>query len=316
MNKFAIVCFFRGNNKRLIEELKKIGYTTKSYFENSEAFISHYITIHTDGTYGFTYSGISILAFDCGTNEDFFLKVASIRHQEYLKNIKKQNNMNKIYQVKESDLIGDIEGFPIEIAQAIINHQYEQYGFNDIGLLQKDILGVFTWYTTLEGHIFWNRVISEKKFDLFFKEYPKKEIMNDKTYKVTRQQMGEIYSIACLEWKDKISNITSEYFSSFVNEVSLPHKIVKEMFDAATDEQKKVLESIFIDYNKKVIKEGTSVMASDGYSWILGFYSGGNEVNVYINAAKKGCPLVYKHIVPVSDFNFDNPESNISKSIV
>lgn len=168
--------------------------------------------------------------------------------------------MNKIYQVKESDLIGDIEGFPIEVVQKMVDYQVAQKCFVDISVFQlkgRTTHSGFSWAKTEEGFLFWDSVISRRQFDVFFKKYPKKIIMDYEVYKVTRRQMEQIHSIACALWKSKIAKLTDAYFMTFSDEAYLPHSVVKEMFDAATVEQQKVLKSIFIDYNKKVITEGT-----------------------------------------------------------
>ena len=60
------------------------------------------------------------------------------------------------------------------------------------------------------------------------------------------------------------------------------------------------------------LPEGTKVMCSDSeYNWELRIYKGKNRCGV------PGVPNTYewKYIVPVSDFDFENIESNINKSI-
>ena len=77
------------------------------------------------------------------------------------------------YKVKKEDLIGELEGFPIEIAQKMVNYQANP----DVSVFQKclDInhtLGGFTWAMSPEGSNFWNDVIINKKFNKFFEKYP------------------------------------------------------------------------------------------------------------------------------------------------
>lgn len=80
-----------------------------------------------------------------------------------------------IYQVKETDLIGDIEGFPIEVVQMMVQRQFEQNGICDVLELQKCSLGGFTWSKTEEGVSFWSGILESKNFDLFFSRYPKEQ---------------------------------------------------------------------------------------------------------------------------------------------
>lgn len=62
------------------------------------------------------------------------------------------------------------------------------------------------------------------------------------------------------------------------------------------------------------LKEGDPVMVSnsDGYGWQLAYYCGGNSASFY-----KGVdPIERDLIVPIKDFDFENIESNIHKSVV
>lgn len=68
------------------------------------------------------------------------------------------------------------------------------------------------------------------------------ETMN---YKVTRQQMKEIYDIACSTWKPKIKALTEKYIGALDDEGELPEEVVKEMKSAATTEQKPLIDRIF-----------------------------------------------------------------------
>lgn len=79
-------------------------------------------------------------------------------------------------KVTKKDLIGNLEGFPIEVVEKMLQKQYKQYGKKDISVFQNnrdsDIRG-FVWEKTIEGHNFWNNVIRHKNFDIFFERYPK-----------------------------------------------------------------------------------------------------------------------------------------------
>lgn len=80
-------------------------------------------------------------------------------------------------KVDTSDLIGDLENFPIEIVEKMLQKQYEQSGKIDISVFQKykrsDIQrGGFHWADTIEGHGFWYSIIAKQKFDMFFTYYP------------------------------------------------------------------------------------------------------------------------------------------------
>lgn len=81
-------------------------------------------------------------------------------------------------KVTQKDLIGDLENFPIEVVEKMLQEQYKQVGKINISVFQNykrsDIQrGGFHWENTIEGHGFWYSVIVEEKFDVFFKYYPK-----------------------------------------------------------------------------------------------------------------------------------------------
>lgn len=80
-----------------------------------------------------------------------------------------------IYIVKHSDLVGEISDFPIEVVQKMVERQYEQKGFCDVSVFQRDKTdGVrgFSWVDTIEQGTFWSNVISGRRWDLFFERHP------------------------------------------------------------------------------------------------------------------------------------------------
>lgn len=81
-------------------------------------------------------------------------------------------------KVNTKDLIGDLENFPIEVVEKMLEYQYNQLGKIDIAVFQYNKIsdaqrGGFQWNTTIEGHKFWDDVITLKKFDVFFERYAK-----------------------------------------------------------------------------------------------------------------------------------------------
>ena len=81
-------------------------------------------------------------------------------------------------KIKKEDLIGQIEYFPLEVVQRMVECQIEQNFKEDVSVFQvsknagKDDKG-FVWYNTSEGFDFWNKVINLGFFDKFFEKYPK-----------------------------------------------------------------------------------------------------------------------------------------------
>ena len=83
-----------------------------------------------------------------------------------------------MYKVEERDLVKDIQGFPIEVVQKMLEYQVSQGNKEDVSIFQNRIAADktakgFDWKDTEEGMAFWNSVINKKKFDIFFNKYPK-----------------------------------------------------------------------------------------------------------------------------------------------
>ena len=81
---------------------------------------------------------------------------------------------NIMFAVSERDLIGELDDFPPEIVQRMLECQYEQTGKVSIKELQE--IGAakgFDWRNTLEGASFWISIVYYRMFDLFFSRYPK-----------------------------------------------------------------------------------------------------------------------------------------------
>lgn len=87
--------------------------------------------------------------------------------------------MKAIFKVEQSDLVGGIKDFPIELVDKMIEEQVKQGNKADVEVFQKNITtdaedGGFDWDKTDDDIDFWQEVIGEGNFDLFFKKYPKK----------------------------------------------------------------------------------------------------------------------------------------------
>ncbi|MGL5913090.1 MAG: hypothetical protein ACRCZB_02910 [Bacteroidales bacterium] len=83
-------------------------------------------------------------------------------------------------KVTKEDLQGEIKDFPIEVVHRMCECQVEQgnefcpYSFKgtaSLGVLD----GGFCWLDTSEGQDFWEEIINDKNFELFFAKYPRQE---------------------------------------------------------------------------------------------------------------------------------------------
>ena len=74
---------------------------------------------------------------------------------------------------------GEISDFPIEIVERMLECQVEQGNPRDVSMFEKckgrgRMWYGFDWGNTNDGKDFWNDVINNKNFYLFFQKYPKK----------------------------------------------------------------------------------------------------------------------------------------------
>lgn len=79
-------------------------------------------------------------------------------------------------KVNTKDLIGDLENFPIEVVEKMLEYQYKQLGKIDITIFQynrNDAKEGFCWDDTIEGLDFWRDIIYRKNFNRFFERYAK-----------------------------------------------------------------------------------------------------------------------------------------------
>ena len=83
-----------------------------------------------------------------------------------------------MYKIKKSDLKGQIENFPIEVVQKMVEKQVHQGHKADVKVFQvksDSCCDGFEWARTIEGDSFWRNVIYQADFPLFFEKYPKKK---------------------------------------------------------------------------------------------------------------------------------------------
>ena len=93
---------------------------------------------------------------------------------------------------------GQLEGFPREIVERMLECQVEQGKPRDVSLFEcipnaDQHSGGFNWRDTIEGEDWWSKVIDDKNFDIFFLKYPKtsypKVMMVGDSYPLTRKRV-------------------------------------------------------------------------------------------------------------------------------
>lgn len=79
--------------------------------------------------------------------------------------------------------VNHLKDFPREVIEKMLDRQEEQTGTRDLTVLRgmpsafatnSIIPGGFDWHKTIEEDIFWEAVINDKNFEVFFKKYPRR----------------------------------------------------------------------------------------------------------------------------------------------
>lgn len=87
-----------------------------------------------------------------------------------------------VFEINKSHLVGKIADFPIEVVERMVYEQINQSQKpNPTVFTIKNFAGPgeggFSWALTEDGYAFWEKVIRDKNFDLFFSKYPKKTVV-------------------------------------------------------------------------------------------------------------------------------------------
>ena len=87
--------------------------------------------------------------------------------------------MKSNIKITKKDCIGQLKGYPVRVAQRMVECQVEQGNKPDVTIFQKNSwtsksAGGFYWEEAKEGHGFWNDIIENKRFDKFFEKYSTK----------------------------------------------------------------------------------------------------------------------------------------------
>lgn len=98
----------------------------------------------------------------------------------------------KTIKITTADLIGRIQFFPIEVVEKMVEEQVRQGNKPDVKVFQKNVsagksIKGFSWHGTEAGHSFWEKVLVEFNFELFFEKYPK---VNRKVFIIGDSEIG------------------------------------------------------------------------------------------------------------------------------
>lgn len=168
--------------------------------------------------------------------------------------------MKTIYRVEQSDLVGAIEGFPIEVVQKMVEEQVEQGNEADVSVFQKNVTcdiyaRGFQWVKTIDGRSFWNSVINCKNFGLFFERYPKTNPLSHLVYIIQDGTINADYLLNTLveyggENCDELEGVSDDTIY-YINPIT---KNIEADFDGAFLEMLKSLGYTEIKLKPEVIE--------------------------------------------------------------
>lgn len=196
-----------------------------------------------------------------------------------------------MYKVTNEDLIGEIEGFPVEVVMMMLKRQCEQTGRHDVRVFQFSKSASaggdgFDWDDSDEGWEFWNDVICYRKFDQFFERYkdirvelPKYPRCQHQLRTMTKVEKWLLSKIKCeksLSRRDRLGYLIDHYCCMLH---SIPKDVSDETFDWIPT-SKNLSEANLIFLDKREVddcgQENTidtlSNRIGNHVSWLLRFY--------------------------------------------
>lgn len=108
-----------------------------------------------------------------------------------------------------------LKELPVEIVEKMLENQVLQGNKRDATVFEKLLStgysdGGFTWERSPEGFEFWSDIINYKKYDVFFKKYPKKDLALPRVVEV-KNSLSDEWRKRVLVFVRKINN-TNYYY--------------------------------------------------------------------------------------------------------
>lgn len=107
-----------------------------------------------------------------------FKPVTNVELEQAMKELHKNP-----FDLTDKDLTMSIKNFPMGVVVKMLEEQEKQGNKADVTVFQKRAdstaaNGGFEWIRTEDEYAFWHKVITKRKFDVFFEKYPEYEIYN------------------------------------------------------------------------------------------------------------------------------------------
>ncbi len=216
-------------------------------------------------------------------------------------------------ELKVGDKV-ELHGFEYVVEKGVIGRYYLscigdlnsqifiKLGVDNVSEFTKKVLGYH-----LGGDFPYCKTLSDlTKLVNALKNYKQPDTaMTEKTYEVTREQMGKIRAIVFESWKTIVDGLVDKYFGKYDAKANLPHSEVKEMMAAATDKQKPVLKEIFPTYSEQVVipkGEWAWVKEYNDLGWVCRCSDGYGEF--YCDQKTSGDTRKWKFVVPYNQRPF------------
>ena len=122
--------------------------------------------------------------------------------------------MEKIYKVVNEDLVGELREFPLVVVQKMIERQVMQGNPANVKVFQADTTaeqldGGFEWENSPEGWDFWNDVIVNMEFNVFFERYPE----SNRVYIVAASEAAHEVGENVIKTLEKYGGINANNYS-------------------------------------------------------------------------------------------------------
>jgi hypothetical protein len=111
-----------------------------------------------------------------------------------------------------------LENFPVEVVEKMLEYQKAQGNAPEVSVFENNKcaglqFGGFEWWKTPEREDFWNQVIGNSNFDLFFEKYPKGKLIGYKLSGIASwNQICSLLSYA-MPHKDKKHDLFFDKYS-------------------------------------------------------------------------------------------------------
>lgn len=217
------------------------------------------------------------------------------------------------YIVQPEDLKGEIADFPIEVVQRMIDCQVEQGHEANVEIFQKDKRDGFLWDRTSEGDSFWEEVIINKVFNLFFKQYPREEV----------RYCTDIFRTKTpRKFLPNINENKKQHEPSLYTAIS---EAVKSVVNADTSVELEEKDGTIVIRAVKNKKEDlpidTPVMVNENITeraWVLNYYKGNGYTTINKDEIKNtnNSPYPWECIIPFDKFNPNDIEESLKYNIV